>query len=157
MSNTNASIAGNEIVISRLLNAPPELVFEAWIDPDHLAHWYGPNGFTITHKNIDLREGGSWTFIMHGPDGRNYPNKVYFLEIVKPERLVYKHAGEDDTEDVNFQTTVTFEKVGEQTRLTMQSKFATAADLERVNREYGALEGGKQTVNRLAEYLLQIQ
>jgi uncharacterized protein YndB with AHSA1/START domain len=156
MSNTNVSTAGREIIISRLLNAPPELVFETWTDPKHLIHWYGPNGFTLTSKEMEVKKGGSWKFTMHGPDGRDYPNRVIFIDVVKPEKLVYRHSGDDDTEDVDFHTTVTFEKQGNQTKLTMHSVFSSAEELERVNREYGAIEGGKQTVNRLAEYLLSI-
>lgn len=157
MSNVNTSVDGNEIITSRLLNAPPELVFEAWTDPAHLSHWYGPDGFTITHQKVEIKEGGTWSFIMHGPDGRDYINHIIFLEFVKPEKLVYKHSGGGDTADLNFQTTVTFEKEGNQTRLTMRSRFEFVADLERVIREFGALEGGKQTVNRLAGYLLRMQ
>ncbi|MBC7872398.1 MAG: SRPBCC domain-containing protein [Ferruginibacter sp.] len=157
MSNVNVKRADRELIISRLINAPRELVFEAWTRPEHLVHWYGPDGFTLTNHEIEVKAGGVWKFMMHGPDGRDYPNKIIFIEVEEPERLVYKHAGEDDTEPVNFHVTVTFEKEGNQTKLTMNSVFDSAEDLDRVNREYGAIEGGKQTVNRLAEYLLSIQ
>jgi uncharacterized protein YndB with AHSA1/START domain len=157
MEKAIANREGKHLTISRLLNAPQELVFEAWTDPKHLVHWYGPDGFTLSNHSMEVKAGGSWQFIMHGPDGRDYPNKILFIEVVKPEKLVYKHAGEDDTEPVNFHVTVTFEKAGKQTKLTMTSVFASAEDLDRVNREYGAIEGGKQTINRLAEYLIGIQ
>jgi uncharacterized protein YndB with AHSA1/START domain len=157
MEHVTVNRKGETLVISRLLNAPRELVFEAWTDPKHLAHWYGPNGFTITTENIDVKAGGEWKFIMHGPDGRDYPNKIIFTEVLKPERLVYHHAGDADTEPVSFHVTVTFEKSGEQTQLTMTSVFASAEELDRVNREYGAIEGGQQTITRLAAYLLSIQ
>jgi uncharacterized protein YndB with AHSA1/START domain len=149
--------SGRELKIARLINAPRELVFEAWTDPKHLAHWWGPNGFTITSEQMDVKAGGSWTFMMHGPDGRDWPNKIVYLEVVRPEKLVYKHAGDGDTAHVSFHVTVTFEKEGNQTRLTMHSVHTSAEELERLNREVGAIEGGKQTINRLAEYLLQIQ
>jgi uncharacterized protein YndB with AHSA1/START domain len=156
MENTTVNTSGRELTISRILNAPRELVFEAWTDPKHLVHWWGPNGFTITNHEIDVKAGGMWRFMMHGPDGRDYPNKILFIEVVKPERLVYKHAGEGDTAAVNFHVTVTFQKEGKKTKLTMHSIFESAAELERLNREYGAIEGGKQTVGRLAEYLSTI-
>lgn len=157
MENVTVNRTGKNIIIRRLLDAPRELVFEAWTDPNHLAHWYGPYGFTITNLGMAVKEGGSWKFIMHGPDGRDYPNKIIFIEVVKPERLVYRHAGDDETEPVSFHVTVTFEKVGDKTKLTMHSVFESAEDLDRVEREYGAIEGGKQTISRLAAYLLTIK
>ncbi len=148
--------SGKEVTITRLLNAPQELVFEAWTKPEHLAHWWGPDGFTITNKEMEVKPGGSWRFMMHGPDGRDYGNRVVFIEVIKPEKLVYRHAGEGDMEDVQFHVTVTFEKQGNQTRLTMHSVFSSVEQLDKLIRENGALEGGKQTVNRLAGYLLSI-
>ncbi|HEX6192536.1 MAG TPA: SRPBCC family protein [Chitinophagaceae bacterium] len=156
-STINRDTSDREIVITRVLSAPRELVYEAWTNPEHLNHWYGPNGFTITNKEWDFRAGGSWRFTMHGPDGRDYPNKIIFLEIVKPELIVYKHAGDEETEPVNFHVTVTFEVSGNNTKLKMISVFDSKEDLDRVEKEYGAIEGGKQTVNRLEQYLLQLQ
>jgi uncharacterized protein YndB with AHSA1/START domain len=157
MESVTVNRTGKNLIVTRQLNAPRELVFEAWTDPAHLAHWYGPNGFTITTHEIDVKAGGVWKFMMHGPDGRDYPNKIIFSEVVKPEKLVYHHAGDDDTEPVSFHVTVTFEVEEGKTRLTMNSDFGSAEELERVDKEYGAIEGGKQTITRLAEYLLSIQ
>ena len=145
--------AGNELVITRLVNAPRELVWEVWTDPRHIIHWFGPNGFTNTFINCDTRSGGSWKFTMHGPDGRDYKNQIKFLEVVKPERLVYKHTGEDDTEDIRFSVIVTFEPVGTKTQITMTSVFSTAEELQHVIREFGAEEGGHQTLSRLDDYV----
>ena len=142
-----------ELTISRLINAPRELVFKVWTEPEHVAKWWGPNGFTNTVHEMNVKPGGVWRLTMHGPDGRDYPNKIIFIEVVKPERLVYKHAGDDDTEDVNFHTTVTFEKQGNKTLLTMKAVFESAEELERVIREYGAKEGMTQHVSRLEEYV----
>jgi len=149
---------GKELTMSRVLNAPRELVFDAWTDPKHLANWWGPDGFTITSKQMEAKAGGSWSFMMHGPDGTDFPNHIVFIEVVRPEKLVYRHGGgEGDLKDVNFHVTVSFEQLGNQTRLTMHSVFTSAEELDRLNREYGAIEGGKQHINRLAEYLLSIQ
>jgi uncharacterized protein YndB with AHSA1/START domain len=90
---------------------------------------------------------------MHGPDGRDYPNKIVFIEVVKPELLVYKHSGEEDTEDIKFHVTVNFEKQGNKTFLSMRSVFDSAEELERVIREFGAKEGMQQTISRLEEYV----
>jgi uncharacterized protein YndB with AHSA1/START domain len=157
MSNVTVKRNDGELLISRLINAPRELVFEVWTDPKHTVHWWGPNGFTITNDSIEVKPGGTWQYMMHGPDGRDYPNRIVFIEVVKPERLVYKHAGDEDTEPVNFHVTVTFEEEDGKTRLTMKSIFASAVELDRVEKEYGAIEGGKQHVTRLNEYLATVQ
>lgn len=150
---TTVDESTREILITRLLNAPRELVFEAWTNPEHLIHWWGPRGFTNTFLEIDVRPGGVWRFIMHGPDGVDYPNLITYEEVVKPERLVYLHT--DDTEDAReqFHVTVDFTKIGEKTRLTMRMLFATTAERDFVVREYGAIEGGNQTIDRLEELL----
>ena len=119
------------IVTTRVFDAPRELVFEAWTNPKHLVQWWGPNGFTTTIRAIDVRPGGIWRFVMHGPDGVDYENRIVYNEIVKPERLVYSHGGGDDVEPVQFHVTVTFEDQGGKTRLTLhQSLFesVTARD-----------------------------
>jgi uncharacterized protein YndB with AHSA1/START domain len=141
------------MVVMRVLDAPRELVWTAWTDPKHLAQWWGPDGFTTTTSAYDLRQGGVWRFVMHGPDGRDYQNRITFDEIVKPERIVYHHDGDDDVEPVQFRTTVTFEDLGGKTRLTMRALFPTAAARDRVIKEYGAAEGAVQTLSRLADYL----
>ena len=82
-----------EIVITRLLNAPPELAWQAMTEPRHVVHWWGPHGFTTTIQQMDVSPGGVWTLVMHGPDGTDYPNHSVFQEVVYPERLVYKHTG----------------------------------------------------------------
>lgn len=140
------------IVTSRVLDAPRALVFKAWTDPKHLAEWWGPNGFSTTTSSFDFRPGGAWRFVMHGPDGRDYQNRITFEEIVPPERLVYHHGGGDDVEPVQFRTTVTFEDLGGKTRVTLSALFPSAEERARVVREYKAEEGAQQTVARLADY-----
>jgi uncharacterized protein YndB with AHSA1/START domain len=104
-----------------------------------------------------VKPGGVWRFIMHGPDGRDYKNKIIFIEVVKPQRLIYKHAGEEDTEPVRFQVTITFEAQGDKTKLTMRSLFDTAADRDDVVAKYGAIEGANQTLGRLADHLANLE
>ena len=140
---------------TRILDAPRALVFEMWTDPKHLSQWWGPNGFTTTTSAFDLRPGGMWRFVMHGPDGRDYENRITFEEVVPPERIVYRHGGGDDVEPVQFRTTVTFEDLGGKTRLTMHGQFPSAAERDRVIREYGADKGLVQTLARLADYLAE--
>lgn len=119
-----------------------------WIDPKHIAHWWGPNGFTITIHEMDVRPGGVWRFVMHGPDGRDYQNKIVYVEIVKPERLVYDHVS-----GPTFHVTVTFAEQGDKTEVTVRMLFDTAAQRDKVAKEFGAVEGLRQTLGRLAEYL----
>lgn len=145
--------ADREIVLSRLLNAPRELVFAAWTDPTQVVQWWGPQGFSTTTREMSVTPGGVWRFVMHGPDGHDYKNKIVFMEVVKPELLVYRHAGEDETDDVRFHVTVTFEAQGRKTLLTMRSLFETAQERDHVVTKYGAIEGGIQHLGRLAEFV----
>jgi len=150
-------IKGKELIVSRLLNAPVKLVWEVWTKPEHIVNWWGPVGFITTDKGMDVQAGGKWNFMMHGPDGTDYPNRIVFIEVIPYEKLVYKHSGDADTEPVNFHVTVTFEAVNNKTSLTMHSIFSSAEELERLNREYGAIEGAKDTINRLFDYVIAMQ
>ncbi len=145
--------ADRELVFTRVFDAPRELVFEAWTDPKHVARWWGPNGFTTTIQEMDVRPGGVWRHVMRGPDGRDYLNKIIFLEVVRPERLVFKHEPEKGSEPVTHQTTVTFAEEGSKTSVTMRMLFPSAKAREYVVTTYGAIEGAKQTLGRLAEHL----
>jgi uncharacterized protein YndB with AHSA1/START domain len=149
--NSPSSTADREIVTTRLIDAPRALVFEAWTDPEHVAHWFGPDGFVTTTHSMDVRPGGVWRFTMRGPDGKDWPNVVTYEQVVPPERLVYLHG--DDTEPDMFHNTVTFEDQGGKTVLTMRALFKTAAAREFVARERGAVEGARQTVSRLEQYV----
>jgi uncharacterized protein YndB with AHSA1/START domain len=80
-----------EIVLTRVFDAPPETVFEAFTDPERVVHWWGPQGFATTVHEMDVRPGGEWRFTMHGPDGWDYRNRIVYLEVARPERIVYKH------------------------------------------------------------------
>lgn len=146
--------ADREIVISRVFEAPRELVWEAWTNPKHVAQWWGPNGFKTTIHEMDVRQGGVWRHTMHGPDGTDYPNKSVFTEIVIPDRIVYLHGGgKKGGPGAQFEGTWTFEDQGGRTKLTIRMLFPTQADRDRVIAEYGAVEGGKQTLARLATHL----
>jgi uncharacterized protein YndB with AHSA1/START domain len=143
-----------EIVFTRLFDAPRELVWEAWTDSQQVVQWWGPRGFTTTTHEMDVRPGGVWRFIMHGPDGTDYPNKIVYNEVVPSERLAYTHGSDDgDDESGRFQVTVTFADHGGKTRLTMRALFASAEECDRVVKEFGAIDGGNQTLDRLAEHL----
>ena len=147
------------IIGVREFEAPRDLVFAAFTDPKHLAQWWGPNGFTTTTREFDFRPGGRWRFVMRGPDGRDYQNLITFEEIVRPERIVYWHRdrsddpADKDVEPVQFRITVNFEELGGKTRLVWSNNFPSAAERDRVIKEYGAAQGLVQTMARLAEFV----
>lgn len=153
MTANDTDTKDREMRLTRMLDAPRARVWQAWTDPEHIVLWWGPNGFTTTTHEMQVRSGGTWTFIMHGPDGVDYPNRITYEEILEPELLVYTHGtGEADDPD-QFRTTVTFEEVGDQTRVTLCAVFPSAFDFKRVVEESGAIEGGNQTLGRLADYV----
>lgn len=142
-----------EIEVTRLLNAPRDLVFEVWTSPKHVDKWWGPSGFTNTTHKIDVRPGGEWVFIMRGPDGAIYDNRVRFIEVIKPEKLVYLHDSGIDNDPREFHAMITFEAVGKQTKVTLKSTFKTKEARDFAVREFGALEGAKQHLGKLEQYI----
>jgi uncharacterized protein YndB with AHSA1/START domain len=139
-----------QIVVARLFQAPRELVFRAFTEQDQVEQWWGPTSFTLTTHEMDVRPGGTWRFLMHGPDGVDYPNTVVYEEIAPPARLVYRH------EDPEFRTTVTFDEFMGMTALTMRIVFATVEDRDAGDEKYHATEGTNQTLDRLGEHLAAI-
>jgi uncharacterized protein YndB with AHSA1/START domain len=141
----------NEIYITRTYDAPVKMVWDAWTDPKQVAQWWGPRGFTITTHNTDIKTGGTWSYIMHGPDGVDYPNKTKFLEVEKYSRMVYDHGGNDDRPPV-FRVTVNFSESGGKTKMEMSMALPTA---EAANdaKKFIKKAGGDTTWDRLAEYL----
>jgi len=157
MSTTNLNktdTSDRELVTSRVFDAPRELVWEVWTNPQHVVNWWGPRGFTTTIEVMDVRPGGVWKHVMRGPNGVEYPNQSIFQEVVKPERIVYTHGGgTKGRKGVSFEAIWTFEDLGGKTRLTIRSIFPSKEERDRVVKEYGAAEGAKQTLERLGEFL----
>jgi uncharacterized protein YndB with AHSA1/START domain len=156
MDDKSKSAADREICLSRLFNAPRDVVFDAWTDPEHVSKWWAPQGLSSVTSTMDIKPGGVWRFVMNGPDGLGYQNAITYVEIIKPLRLVYQHEGEDASAPVRFQVTLIFnEQPGDpqRTRLDMQMLFPTSAAREAVIKKYGAIEGAKQMLHRLEEYL----
>ncbi len=154
-----AANSDREIVFTRILHASRELVWQAWTDPKHVVNWWGPRGFTTTSKKMDFRVGGAWEHVMHGPDGANYPNKSIFKEIIPLERITYSHGGgREEGPGASFTATWTFETVeGDKTRLTGRLVFPSAGARDFVAKEFGAIEGGQQTLERASEYVASLQ
>src|SRR5258708_2942441 len=139
-----------ELVISRLVNAPRKLVWEVWTKAEHIKHWWGPNGFTNTIDKMEVKPGGVWEFVMHGPDGKDYKNKSIFKEIIKPERIVFEYIGP------TFIATITFKEEGDKTFLRWHMLFETVEQFEQVVKTFKADEGLKQNVEKLAAYLAKM-
>ena len=136
-----------QLLITRTLNAPVELVWEVWTKPEHIAQWWGPNGFTNTITTMDMVPGGQWNLTMHGPDGTDYVNKSTFTEVVEFKRISYEHF------NPHFVATIDFEAQGEQTLLTWRMLFDTAEILQAVAKAHNVAEGLKQNVEKLSVYL----
>ena len=152
----NASpTADREMVVTRLIDAPTALVFNAWIEPSQLDKWWGPNGFKTTVHEMDVAEGGITRLVMHGPDDVDYPNKLAYTDILAAKRLCYMQTddGDLDNDAAAFGVSVLFEEEGSQTRITMHTLFKTAAERDRVVKEYDALAGANQTLERLDAFL----
>ncbi|HTE45420.1 MAG TPA: SRPBCC family protein [Gemmatimonadaceae bacterium] len=147
-----ATASDREIVVARTIDAPRALVFSAYTDEKHLAAWWGPNGFTTTTHRFSFRVGGIWDFIMHGPDGTDYPNYIEYREIVPPERIVLLH-GDRAGDPKAFVSTIEFVERDGATEITLRALFKTKAMRDDVVERFGAIEGGKQTLCRLAVYV----
>lgn len=144
----SSDISNRSIEMSRVVNAPRELVWKVWTDPEHIKNWWGPNGFTNTISKMDVEPEGVWDLIMHGPDGTDYINKSVYKEIVKYERIVLDHVS-----GPKFRATITFTKEGDKTRINWQMLFATAGELEQVIKVFKADQGLKQNLDKLEIYL----
>lgn len=141
-----------EIRLNRIFNAPRELVFDAWTSPEKISQWWGPDGFSTTTEKMNFSVGGDWVFTMHGPDGTDYPNHIVYTEIKKPEQISYDHYGHEDEDTPHFKTTVVFEDLEGSTNISMRMLFPSAEKRNEAAK-FGAIEGGKQTLSRLEEYL----
>ena len=144
--------ADREIVVSRVIDAPRERVFEAFTAVRHLSQWWGPEGFTTTTRAFEFRVGGEWVFVMHGPDGTDYPEWISWTEIAPPERIAMLHgefAGDPDA----FESVLTFAADGPATRIEMRTVFPTKEARDRAVEMYHAIEGGRQTLDNLAAHV----
>lgn len=142
-----------ELVFSRAFNAPVAAVYRAWTEPERLKRWWGPKGFTLTIHRLELRVGGIWDYILHGPDGTDYPNRAEY-EVIEPQRrlIFFNEGGHVADRHLTSRMTATFETRDAQTLVELRMAFIDeAARLRAVDR--GAEEGGRQSFERLAELL----
>ena len=146
--------ADREIVLSRIISAPRELVFEAFTEVRHLSRWWGPDGFTTTTRAFAFRVGGEWDFVMHGPDGTDYQEWISWTEIAPPERIALRHGASRDDPNA-FASVLTFAPEGAATRIEMRTVFPTKQLRDEAVEKYHAVEGGEQTLNNLAAYVTE--
>ncbi len=147
-SSTLSPVSERGLTITKLLNAPVELVWEVWTKPEHIKNWWGPDGFYNTIFEMDVRPGGTWEFVMHGPDGTNYKNKSVFREITRHKKIVYEHVSAP-----KFIATVEFEEQEKKTLLTWNMLFETTEEFIRTVKTFKADEGLKQNIIKLGSYL----
>jgi uncharacterized protein YndB with AHSA1/START domain len=147
--------ADREIVISRVIRAPRELVFEAFTEVRHLSQWWGPEGFTTTTRAFEFRVGGVWDFVMHGPDGTDYQEWICWTEVAPPVRIALKH-GESGSDPNAFESVLTFAPEGAATRIEMRTVFPTKELRDEAVERYHAIEGARQTLSNLAAYVSEI-
>lgn len=145
-------VDGRHLHITRDFNAPRSLVFQAWTSLEHVSRWFGPDGFSTTTESMDVRVGGAWRYVMHGPDGTDYNNHIAYREIDPPARLAYRHGAHENDPD-GFDVTLDFEDLGGRTRLRMTMEFASAEARQHVVDRAGAIDGARQTMARLEAYL----
>jgi uncharacterized protein YndB with AHSA1/START domain len=155
--NKKENTTDREIMLTRIIDAPRERVYEAMTNPDQVVKWWGPFGFTTTNHEMDVRPGGVWRRTLHGPDGKDYINKSIYDEIIPNEKVSFTHAGgEVGSKDRStcFQGVWIFEKEGKnKTKLTMKIVFQTPEARDECVEKFGAVEGGKQTLSRLREFV----
>lgn len=149
--NTVDARADNELSITRTFKAPRSLVFKAWTEPEHLAHWSGPLGFTTPHHEMDLRVGGVYRACLRAPDGVDHWVKGSYREITPPERLVMTHCWTDaEGRPTGPETVITVtltENNGETLMRFHQALFETSASRD------GHSQGWSQSFDRLVDYL----
>ncbi len=146
-----AAVAARTMILERMIAAPPEVVWDAWMNPQTLPQWWGPEGFSCRTKRIDLRAGGEWVFDMIGPDGTVFPNHHRYGEMRAGERLAYALLwGEDGPKHAD--AWAAFEAVGQATRITLGMVFSSEAEF-REARGFGAVELGQQTLGKLARFV----
>lgn len=141
--------ANRSIQVSVILPAPVEQVWEAWSNPMHIAQWWGPTGFTNTIHKMDLQPGGEWRLTMHGPDGKNYPNRSEFIEIVPLNKIIFQHF------NPHYLATVRLTPNDGETLLNWHMEFETADLFETVVKVFKADEGLQQNVEKLKTYLAE--
>jgi len=142
-----------EIVLSRVFEAPRDLVFRAWTEKEHFAKWFGPRGYITTIREADMRVGGLLRFDMEAPDGKVWDNRIEFVEIKRPELLVFDHGADKDDDPGRFHVTITFEEQSDKKTVMTMRQLHPTKEQRAIGIGFGAVELGYQTFDKLAAHL----
>ena len=142
-----------EIVLSRVFDAPRDLVFRAWTEKEHFAKWFGPRGFTTTIREADMRVGGLLRFELRAPNGQVWDSRIAFLEMKRPELLVYEHGLDKDDDPERFHVTITFDEQSDKKTVVTLRQLHPTKERRAIVIGFGAVELGYQTLDKLAEHL----
>ncbi len=148
-----ADTSDREIVLKRVFEAPREMVYDAFFDRQNIGRWWGPNGFSTTTKTMDVRVGGVWEYVMHGPDGTDYPNRVVYTQLDRPSGFAYDHGTSDEQPRLFVATGQLVDLGGGRTEVTLRMVWDTKEERDFMEQKYGAREGGEQMLERLREFL----
>ena len=142
-----------EMEIVRVFDAPRELVYQAWLDPEHLANWYGPQNFGVARTDIEQKPGGTYLIVMQGPDGKEYPNQGVINEMVENEKLVMTQIDNDEDGNTALEmvNTITFEEEDGKTRMTLHVAVLKASPQHLEMLPY-AEAGWKAAFEKMAAY-----
>jgi uncharacterized protein YndB with AHSA1/START domain len=140
ISRSQATISGRELIVTRVVHAPRPLVWKVWTTPGLIEQWWGPVGFTTTTHTMEVREGGVWSYVMHGP-----------------ELIAYDHDSGIDNDPEGFSSVITFDAQDDRTLVTMHATLPSAERLTELAAKYGVVEGGKQTLARLEEFVRSLE
>lgn len=136
-----------ELMITHTFNVSVERVWEAWTNPDQIIHWWGPDGFTTTIHEMNLRAGGEWKLTLHGPDGTNFPNRSIYKEIIPNKKIEFEHF------NPHFITTVIFSSLKHKTVMEWTMLFDSIEMWDVIVKAHKAGEGLKQNIQKLERYL----
>lgn len=145
-----------EIVLTRVIDARRDVVFTAWSDPDQIQMWFGPEGFAIETKEIDLKPGGVWRFDMVAPDGIRYGNRMVFLRIESPALLEVEHGSDQDDDPGKFRMLVTFDEQSNGKTVITLRQMHPSKEQRQEKIGFGAVEYGGQTLEKLARHVAAI-
>jgi uncharacterized protein YndB with AHSA1/START domain len=147
-----------DLEVTRVLAASPQQIWSAWADPDAIAYWWGPDGFTSTVRELDLRNGGRFDVVMHGPDGARYENVYLFEDVEVGNRVVYLHQGSEEHGLAPSRSTMAIEEEdadAPRTRVTLRSFYASETDRKRHLEDFQAVAGARQLLERLERVATQ--
>ncbi len=152
MKKSNTS-TNQEIITVKTINASPERIWKAWTNSDEVRTWWGPAGFSTETQLMDVKPGGNWVYIMHGPDGKDYANALVYDEVQEPNRLVYTHKASPEFNLDGWKMINTFEDIGGKTKVTMHAIYASPEEYNKHITFFNAVKGAKEMLQRLEKFV----